>query len=97
MKRTNTIHIREALQDFYQANPHIMQKVMNARILRAWDELLGPMIAQSTQKLFIKNRVLHVSINSSVLRSELLLNRKRLLDKLNGYAGGEVIEDIVIR
>jgi len=97
MKRTNAIHIREALQDFYQENPHIMQKIMDVRILRGWDEMLGPMIAQSTQKKFIKNRVLHVSVNSAVLRSELLLNRKRLLAKLNEYAGGEAIEDIVLR
>jgi predicted nucleic acid-binding Zn ribbon protein len=74
-----------------------MQKILNVRILRGWDELLGPMITQSTQKKFIKNRVLHVSVNSSVLRSELILSRKRLLAKLNEYAKGEVIDDIVIR
>ena len=97
MKRTNAVHIGEMLQDFYKENPKIRQKVLEVRILQAWEEMLGPTIMRSTQHIFIKNHILHVSLNSSVLRNELILSRKRLLQKLNEQAGGEVIRDIVIR
>ena len=97
MKRTQAIKISEILRDFYKENPQIRQKILEVRVQRAWGELLGPMIMRSTQQLFVKNRVLHVFLNSSVLRNELLLNRKRLLKSLNDYAGEEVINDIVIR
>ena len=97
MKRTQALHISEILQDFYKANPQLRQKLLEVRIQHAWSEVLGPMIMRSTQKLFVKNRVLHVFLNSSVLRNELLLNRKRLLKSLNDYVGEEVIGDIVIR
>jgi len=97
MKRTKAIHIREILHDFYRENPQIKQKVLEIRIRRAWGEILGPMIMRSTQNMYIKNQVMYVFLNSSVVRSELILTRKRLLKSLNDYAGAEVIRDIVIR
>jgi len=97
MKRTKAIHIREILHDFYRENPQIKQKVLEIRIQRAWGEILGPMIMRSTQNMYIKNQVMYVFLNSSVVRSELILTRKRLLKSLNDYAGAEVIRDIVIR
>jgi len=97
MKRTKAIHIREILHDFYRENPQIKQKVLEIRIQRAWGEILGPMIMRSTQNMYIKNHVMYVFLNSSVVRSELILTRKRLLKSLNDYAGAEVIRDIVIR
>ena len=97
MKRTQALPVGEILHDFYKENPLLKQKILEVRIQRAWGEVLGPMIMRSTQKLFVKNRVLHVFLNSSVLRNELLLNRKRLLKNLNDYAGEEVIGDIIIR
>ena len=97
MKRTQAIPISEILSDFYKENPQIRQKILEVRVERAWGELLGPMIVRSTQQLFVKNSVLHVFLNSSVLRNELIMNRKRLLKNLNDYAGEEAIKDIVIR
>jgi len=97
MKRTHALPIGEILQEFYKENPVLKQKILEVRVQRAWGEVLGPSIMRSTKTLFIKNHVLHVFLNSSVLRNELILNRKRLLKNLNDYAGEEVIGDIVIR
>jgi len=97
MQRTQALPISEILGDFYKENPQLRQKIFEVRIQRAWSDILGTMIMRSTQQLFVKNSVLHVFLNSSVLRNELLLNRKRLLKSLNEYAGEEVIKDIIIR
>jgi predicted nucleic acid-binding Zn ribbon protein len=97
MKRTQALHISEILHDFYKDNPQIWQKILEIRIQRAWSETLGPMIMQSTQNLYLKNRVLYVFLASSVLRNELILHRKSLLKRLNEFAGTEIIRDIVIR
>jgi len=40
---------------------------------------------------------LHVHLNSSVVRNELLMLREVLREKLNSKAGSEVIRDIVLR
>ena len=97
MKRTNAVSIGDILQDFYKENPHLWQKILEARIQRAWGDILGLVIMHSTRNLLVKNRILHVYVNSSVLRNELILNRKRLLKRLNEYVGESVIDDIVIR
>jgi len=97
MRRTNAVPISEILRDFFNENPLLRQQILEIRVKRAWGDVLGPMIMQSTQKLFVKNRVLHVFLNSSVLRNELSMNKKRLLKNLNDFAGEDVIADIVIR
>ena len=77
MKRTNAAPLGEILHDFFKDNPQFRQKIVEVRIQRAWSDVLGPMIMHSTQKLFVKNRVLHVSLNSSVLRNELSMSKMR--------------------
>ena len=97
MKRINAVPIGDVLRDFFKENPQLRQKILEVRIQRAWGDIFGSMIMRSTRQLFVKNRILHVFLTSSVLRNELLLNKKRLLKKLNDYAGEEVITDIIIR
>jgi predicted nucleic acid-binding Zn ribbon protein len=97
MKRTHAVPLGEILHDFFKENPLLRQTMLEVRIQRTWGELVGPMIFRSTKNLFVKNRVLHVFLNSSVVRNELLLHRKQLLKSLNEYAGEEVIVDIIIR
>jgi predicted nucleic acid-binding Zn ribbon protein len=97
MRRRNAESIGTVLQHFYDENPQLKQKLLEMRIIRAWNEMPGKIIAQSTRSLYVKNRVLYVSVSSSVLRNELLLHRENLVKKLNGCARAEVIRDIVIR
>lgn len=97
MERRKTIRINNVLQQFWKDNPELYHKMMEARIQRLWGELFGPSIAQYTTNTYVKNRVLNVSMSSSVARSEMASMRKRLVAALNKRAGGEVIDDVVIR
>ncbi len=67
------------------------------RLVEAWPEVMGQGIANYTGEVVIRNRVLHVQLKSSVLRQELFMNRKRLVQKLNEHVGAQVIDDIVFR
>ena len=58
---------------------------------------MGQGIARYTGEVVIRNRVLYVQLRSSVLRQELYMNRKRLVQKLNEHVGAQVIENIVFR
>ena len=97
MKRNNTQKLGELLRDFFEDNTELYEKMMEIRIRRAWQEVLGPMVLQSTRNVYVKDKVLYVSLTSSVLRSELVLCREKLVKSLNDYAGSQVIRDIVIR
>lgn len=97
MKRKNAQTIGEVIRDFLEENKSLREKIYENRIEHAWTEVLGDMVMRYTRNVYVKNRVLYVSLSSSVLRSELSLSRERLVKSLNEQAGAEVIDDIVIR
>lgn len=67
------------------------------RLMNEWYELLGPTIGRYTENLSIRNQVLYVHFTSSVIRQELMMERKMLVRKLNEKVGANVISDIVFR
>jgi hypothetical protein len=97
MRRKNAQTIGEALKDFFEENTELRKKILEIRIKRAWEEVLGPMIQQYTRNIYVKNNTLYVSLTSSVLRNELTLSRDKLVKSLNNYAGSVVIHTIIIR
>lgn len=97
MIRKNSQTIGEVIRDFLEENKHLQQKLHEKRIEHAWTEVLGEMVMRYTRNLYVKNRILYVSISSSVLRNELNLSRERLTESLNRHAGAHVIDGIVIR
>ncbi|MDR1745884.1 MAG: DUF721 domain-containing protein [Tannerella sp.] len=97
MKRTNTQSVSELISEFLANNPKLRQKLLENRIVQAWSQVLGPSIMDYTQDIYVKNRILYVSLQSSVWRNELFMRRKKLVENLNERAGAEVITDIVFR
>jgi predicted nucleic acid-binding Zn ribbon protein len=97
MLRRKTVRLNESLRLFWKENPELYHKMLEARVQRLWGELFGPSIAAYTTNVFVKNRILYVSMTSSVVRSELLSMRKRLVITLNEHAGSDVIDDVMIR
>ncbi|MBN2660482.1 MAG: DUF721 domain-containing protein [Tannerellaceae bacterium] len=97
MKRNNSQKLGDLLRDFFEENSELYDKMMEIRIQRSWKEVLGPMVMQYTRTVYVRDKVLYVYLTSSVLRSELILCREKLVKSLNEYAGSSVIKDIVIR
>jgi len=95
MQRQNALKINDLMRFFWRDNPDVYHRMLEARVERLWSE--DSRVAQYTTNVFIKSQVLHVSVSSSVLRSELLSMRKKLVRSLNERAGAEVIVDIMIR
>lgn len=62
-----------------------------------WEKIVGNIIGKHTQNLVVKNRVLYIYVDSSVIRSELILARSKLIDSINKEMGTRMIDDIVIR
>lgn len=89
--------IGEVLRDIFEENTEMYEKILEIRIKRAWGEVLGDMVLQYTRNMYIKDKVLYVSLTSSVLRNELTLCREKLVKSLNEYARANVVQDIVIR
>lgn len=64
------------------------------RLMESWKEVVGATISKYTQNLFIRNQILYVSLTSSALRQNLIMNRSMLVNSLNVKVGAQVIVDI---
>jgi predicted nucleic acid-binding Zn ribbon protein len=96
MRRSKTITLAEALKDYLKVM-NLDAKLNEVGVINSWDEIVGKAISTRTSKIYIKDHVLFVHLNSSVVRNELLMLRQPLKEKLNEKAGCEVIKDIVFR
>ncbi|MBM3160173.1 MAG: DUF721 domain-containing protein [Bacteroidetes bacterium] len=63
-------------------------------IVQAWPDLMGPAVAFRTKEITVKNNVLNLKIDSSVMREELFLGKQIIIDRINEFAGKKVIQDI---
>ena len=96
MRKSNTQKISEVI-DEYLKNSGLTQKLKKARIINHWEELIGKAIAKRTTSIYIKGKTLFVSLNSSVVKNELMMMRQQIIDTINKRAGETLIEKIVIR
>ena len=96
MRRSKTITLAEAVND-YVKEMNLGEKLSEVTVISSWEEIVGKAISSRTTKIFIKDHILYVHLNSSVVRNELLMLREALKEQLNKKAGSEVIKDIVLR
>lgn len=68
--------------------------LMQRRLINAWDEVVGSMVARYTGEKFIQNQTLMVKINNPALRADLNMSKTRIKDRLNIAVGAQVISDI---
>ncbi|MFA5817692.1 MAG: DUF721 domain-containing protein [Bacteroidales bacterium] len=96
MRRSKTISLAEAVKDYIK-EMNLNGKLSEVGVINSWEETVGKAISSRTSKIYIKDHVLFVHLNSSVVRNELLMLREAIKEKLNEKAGSEVIKDIVLR
>lgn len=66
------------------------------RILQAWDEVVGPLVAANAQPTRLDARRLVVAVRNTTWMQELTLLRKELCRRLNGWMGREVVGEIFL-
>ena len=96
MRRSKTISLAEAMKDYIR-EMNLEGKLLEVNLINSWEEVVGKAISSRTGKVYIKDHILYVHLNSSVARNELLMFKEVLKEKLNERAGKEVIKDIVLR
>lgn len=96
MRKKNTQKIDEVVREYLKAL-NIDDKLKEVELIKAWDGIVGKTIARSTDKIAIRNRILYVKLNSSIIRNELFMLREGLKKSLNDKVGASVIDQIVLK
>jgi hypothetical protein len=85
--------INAAIDKFLKAY-NLDGRMQDFDIINGWEEMMGKAIALRTEKIYIRNRILHLKMNSSVMRDELLFGKQVIIDRVNQKAGKQYIVDV---
>jgi predicted nucleic acid-binding Zn ribbon protein len=66
-------------------------------IIKIYEELVGQMFTNHTQKVAVKNRRLYVKLDSASLKQELNYVKEGLVEQLNRKIGRNLIDKIILR
>lgn len=91
----NITTLQAALEKFMSQHRH-KGKLIQVNIIEKWPKIAGTTIATRTEKIWIKNKVLHLVISSSVLKNELQYHKEKLVEKVNKEIGLNHITDLII-
>lgn len=73
------------------------EKLVLSQIIINWKSIIGENMFDVVTPKNLENGVLHLTTESSVWRSELLIRKNQIVDKINGFIGKESIKDLIIR
>ncbi len=70
---------------------NIDEKLNEQLLIKFWQNLFGPSIISATNNITYKNKTLTIYINSSVIKSELLMMKSQIFEKFRNQFGKENI------
>lgn len=68
--------------------------LLEYRVVQAWPEVMGEVISRYTRQVFVKDGKLQVQLTSPSLRQNLMMEHKRIAQKLNDHVGAYVVSDV---
>lgn len=96
MSKHNERSIKEVIEKLLKAYK-LDDKLAERRLIHAWDEVMGKMISNHTKDIYIRNKQLVISLDSSALRKELSMAKTKIIKMMNEAAGTEVINDVLLK
>jgi len=92
--RHDAIHISQAIQAMFAAN-HLKPKFDEANVIASWERVVGKAIARRTRKLYIRDKVLFVELQSPALKHDLGFHKEHMLSLFAKEFGEGVVREIV--
>lgn len=94
-RKKDAAPLEEAFNELLKAY-RLKDKFDEKLLMQAWPEMMGRTVASRTSGLYIKDKKLFVKITSGPVKSELNMNRTKVLDLIASKFGKGIIEDLVI-
>ena len=94
-RKSNELTLKDAIEALME-HYHIADRYHFEQVKQRWEEIVGKMIAQRTEKMFIKHKTLYLTVNSSVIAQELQMMKGLIVKRVNEEAGRELITNVLI-
>lgn len=92
-RKSDTSSLKEAIDamiDSYKLRGKFDQN----KLISSWETMMGKPISRRTEKLFIKEKVLFVKLNSAPLRHELTIAKVKVLEIIHRSFDKELVSDV---
>lgn len=93
---TNEVTLKEAIEAFLKEKK-TQEGLGEARIIDAWYRTVGSYIGSYTEKIFVRDKVLYVTLSHNALRNELFYSRSKIIYSINQMVGQNSLKEIVFR
>lgn len=68
--------------------------LLQKRLMDSWAEVVGEIVANYTESMYIRNQTLYVHLTNPAMRADLSMMRREIVNKLNAHVGTQVIADV---
>ena len=96
MKRKEAQALNEILDEILRQN-HLDIGLDGARARQAWKDIMGEAVDKCTLHLDFNKGELVVKLSSAILRNELFMNRRQLIERLNTHIGRPIVKSIYFK
>ena len=95
-KQSNLIKLGDAISQLFKEEK-LDKKYSIFAIRNDWPKIVGEMIAKHTTQINYAQGQLFVSIDSSIVRNEMLYAKADIINKVNKYVGKLLIKELVLK
>ncbi|MBS1487868.1 MAG: DUF721 domain-containing protein [Bacteroidetes bacterium] len=89
------MHIGQAISQLLKAY-HLKPKFDEASIVASWERIAGKPVARHTKKIYVRNKVLFIELDSPTMKSDLSFHKNHLLKMLEEEFGKDVVREIIL-
>lgn len=92
-RKSETSSVKEAI-DAMLDSYKIRGKFDENKLINSWETMMGKPIARRTEKMFLKEKVLFVKLNSAPLRHELTISKSKILEIIHRNFEASLVSDV---
>lgn len=87
--------VGQAIRDMLNSY-RLTTKFDEANLIGSWERLAGKPIARRTKKIYIRNKVLFVELDSASMKHDFSLHKVQILEMFKKEFGAGIITDIIV-
>ena len=95
--RNNNVQPLENILKDIMGRSNMSKGIYRSRIPAAWETVMGPPVARVTRHVYFRDGVVYVSLYSSVIRNELMMQKDKIIQNLNNHIGAEIVKELILR
>ena len=92
-RKSATSSLKEAIDAMIDSYK-IRGKFDENRLIAMWEEMMGKPTARRTEKIFIKEKILFVKLNSAPLRQELTMSKAKVMEIIYEHFDKGLVEEV---